>query len=76
MKKAMFILIMGLILSTTASADKIKYYDATTTLVDKMGKDGTASTTFYYTPAVVFSSVVETVLLPPVWFFNLFQEEK
>jgi len=76
MRKIMFLLVVGLLLSSTVNADKIKYYSATTSFVKEMGKDGTASSTFYYAPATVVSAVIETVLAPSVWFWNLFQEEE
>lgn len=76
MKKLILIFIIGLTLTTAVSADKIKYYDSTTGLVKQMGENGTATSTFYYAPAVVISAVVETVLSPSVWFWNLFQDEK
>lgn len=76
MKKVIFFLIVGMVLSSTVNADKIRYYASTTSLVGQMGENGTASSTYYYAPAVVVSAVIETALAPSVWFWNLFQEEK
>lgn len=76
MKKLILVFIVGLTLCSTVSADKIKYYAATTSLTKQMGENGTASSTFYYAPAVVVSAVVETVLSPSVWFWNLFQNKE
>ena len=76
MKKIMFFLIVGMALSSAVNADKIKYYASTTSLVKQMGENGSASSTYYYAPAAVVSAVIETVLAPSVWFWNLFQEEE
>lgn len=75
MKKLILVFIIGLTLCSTASADKIRYYAATTGLVKQMGDSGTASSTFFYGPAVVVSAVVETILSPSVLFWNLFQKK-
>ena len=76
MKKKLFIVIIGFILSHNAYADKIEYYSGTTKLVKEMGKNGTAESTFVYAPVTVITLAVETVLAPSVWFWNLFQDEK
>jgi hypothetical protein len=76
MKKVMLSLVVGVILSTSAYAEKIQFYSATTSLWNEMGENGTMSSTFFYAPAVIVSAVIETVFAPPVALWNIGRSEK
>jgi hypothetical protein len=71
MKKAILLLVAGVIFSTSAYAERIPFYSATTSLWKEMGENGTMSSTFFYAPAVIVSAVVETVFAPPVALWNI-----
>lgn len=76
MKKVILALVAGLVLGTSAYADKIPYYYATTSLWHEMGENGTMSSTFYYAPAVIVSAVIETVFVPPVALWNIGRDKE
>ena len=76
MKKILLTLVAGFVLSTSAYAEKIPYYSATTSLWKEMGENGTMSSTFFYAPAVIFSAVVETVFAPPVALWNIGRDKE
>lgn len=74
MKKVFIALMMfGFLMSVNAG--EIKYYASTTTLVKEMGEKGDVSSSFFYVPAVVVSAVIESVAVPPLLFWNIFQTE-
>lgn len=74
MKKIFITLIMfGFLMHINAG--EIKYYASTTTLVKEMGENGNVSSSFFYVPAVVLSAVIESVAVPPLLFWNIFQTE-
>jgi hypothetical protein len=71
MKKVTLALITGLLLSTSASAEKIHYYTATTSLWKDMGRGGTPESTFFYIPVVAVSAVFETIMAPGIAIWNI-----
>lgn len=76
MKKIILSLVAGIVLSTSAYAEKIPFYSATTSLWKEMGEDATMSSTFFYAPAVIVSAVIETVFAPPVALWNIGREHE
>ena len=76
MKKLIYIIMISMMLATTASAAKIEYYNATRSINKDLGVDATVASAMYYVPALLVAGTIETIFVPVAAILNLFQDEE